>query len=120
MPADLLLPVEGDSYVDRERALAGELGGGLEEEVRVALVVDRAARVEVAVADLRLEGRRVPEIERRRRLDVEMAVEDHRRRGRAAVRGRNLAERERLCVRLDQLCRAPRPPHEVAHPRSGP
>src|SRR2546430_498451 len=91
MPADLLLPVEGDSYVDRERALAGELGGGLEEEVRVALVVDRAARVEVAVADLRLEGRRVPEIERRRRLDVGMAGEDHRWRGRAAVRGRNLA-----------------------------
>ena len=64
--ADLLLPVEGDAHVDRQRALVREQAGRLEGEIGVALVVDGAARVQVAVADLGLERVGLPEVERRR------------------------------------------------------
>jgi hypothetical protein len=45
--ADLLLTVEGDADVDRQRALEGELLSSLESQIGVALVVGRAARVQV-------------------------------------------------------------------------
>ena len=120
MPADLLLPVERDPDVDRQRPLLGEQTGGLEDEVRVALVVGRASRVEVAVAHLRLERVGLPEVERRRRLDIEVPVEEDGGRVGGPYRGADLPDRERVRVRLDQLRLAAGPTNELADPFTGP
>ena len=114
--ADLLLAVEGHADVHGKRSFLGEQLDGLQGKVGVALVVDRAAAVQVAVADLRLEGIRLPEIERRGRLDVEVAVEEDGRRVGRPGGGRDLADRERVRLRLDQSGLAPRPAHELADP----
>ena len=117
--ARLLLAVEGDPDVDRQRALARQELRRLEEEVGVALVVDRAARVEVAVADLGLEGIGLPEVERRRRLDVEVAVEKDRRGVAGPIRRADLPDGEREGLRLDELGLAARRADEVADPLAG-
>ena len=102
--ADLLLAVAAEPDVDRQLARPCELAGGREQQVELALVVDRAAAVEVAVAELRLERIALPELERRRRLHVEVAVaEDGRRR--PASGGGDLADRERA----GRSSRRPRP-----------
>ena len=86
--AGLLLPVECDPHVDGQLALARQKLRRLEQQVGVALVVGGAPRVQVAVADLRLERGRLPEVERRRRLHVEVAVEEDGRRTPAPPRRR--------------------------------
>ena len=116
MAADLLLAVEGHPDVDRQGALLGEQPRGLQEEVRVPLVVDGAASVEPAVPELRLERIRLPEVERRGRLDVEVPVEEDGRRLVGAVRGGDLTDGERERVRGDELGPAAGCPHEVPHP----
>ena len=58
--AGLLLAVAAEADVDRQLAGPRELARGGEQHVELALVVDRAAAVEVAVADLGLERRRSP------------------------------------------------------------
>ena len=100
--ADLLLTVEGDPDVHRQPALARKLLGGLQEEIGVPLVVDRPATVDPAVAHDRLERRRLPELERIRRLDVEVAIEEHCRRIRSTARCGDLTDGERLLIRVDQ------------------
>ena len=117
--ARLLFPVEGDAHVDRELARTREQLRRLQQEVRVPLVVHRAAGVEIAVADLGLEGIGLPEVERRRRLHVEMAVEHDR--GRVAVSARrgDLPDREREGGRLHEPGLAARSSHEVADPLAG-
>jgi hypothetical protein len=117
--AHLLLAVEGDPDVHRQLSRLREERGGLQQEVRVALVVDGAAAVDPPVADLRLEGRRLPEVERRGRLDVEVAVQEDG--GRIAVPrgGGNLAEGEGVCRHRVQLGPAPRLADEVADPLTG-
>src|SRR3712207_8993189 len=60
------------SDVHRQLAGARERLGRLQEQVEVALVVRRAARVDPAVAHLGLPRIRVPRVERRRRLHVEV------------------------------------------------
>ena len=79
LAAHLLLTVRDDPDVDRKGAFGRELPGGVQEHPELPLVVGHAARVQPFVADRRLEGIRLPEIERRRRLHVEMAVAEDRR-----------------------------------------
>ena len=93
--------------------------GGLEDEIGVALVVDGAPRVQVAVADLGLERVGLPEVERRRRLDVEVAVEEDGRRLVRARGGADLPDRERMPVRVDELGLAAGRADELAHPLAG-
>ena len=79
--ADFLLALEDDLHVDRQ--LAGLLQvrlDGLEVHEDLALVVGRAARVDLAVADGRFKRRRLPQLDRIDRLDVVVAVEEDRRR----------------------------------------
>ena len=78
--ADLLLAVGDDSDVHGQRVLLAKQLGRLEEREELSLVVGDAARVVPAVALGELERRRLPELERRGRLDVEVSVDHHRRR----------------------------------------
>src|SRR5581483_9627435 len=66
--ADLLLAVAAEADVHRQLAGERELARRGELHVEEALVVDGAAAVEVLTADLRLERRRLPELQRVRRL----------------------------------------------------
>src|SRR6187200_915113 len=116
MSAGFLLAVERDADVDRQLSFARQELDSLQEEIGVALVVHGAARVEVAVAKHRLERIRLPELEWSRGLDVEVAVEEDRRRRAVPARRRDLAHGERERGRLDQLGLTPRAPHELAHP----
>ncbi len=83
--ADLLLALEHDLDVDRQAARLLQVRfDGLEVHEDLALVVRGAARVDLAVADGGLEGRRFPQLERIDGLNVVVSVEEHRRRaGRA-------------------------------------
>ena len=63
----------------------------------------RRRRVEPLVPDRRLERVGLPELERRGRLHVEVAVGEDRRRGRGTVRGRDLAHDERPLSVQDEL-----------------
>ena len=72
--AGLLLPVAAEPDVHRQLPGGGQLASGREQHEQLALVVDGSAAVEVLAADLGLERVALPQVERRRRLDVEMAV----------------------------------------------
>src|SRR5207248_11730331 len=80
--ADLLLALDEEFEVHREAAVAEleEPAQRLEVVEHLALVVHRAAREELTVADRRLEGWAHPFVERAHRLHVVMAV--HHDRGR--------------------------------------
>ena len=78
--ADLLLAVRGDADVHGQRAFVREVDRGSQDRIELTLVVGDAAREEPVVLDRRLEGVAVPEVDRRRRLHVEVAVHEHRRR----------------------------------------
>ena len=67
-------------HVARQLARAREVDQRREQAVEVALVVRRAARVDVAVAHLGLERRRVPGLERCDRLHVVVPVDQQVRR----------------------------------------
>ena len=116
--ADLLLAVARDPHVDGQRALGGERRGRLQQEVELPLVVSDPACVEPLVADRRLEGRTLPEVERIGWLDVEMPVDHDRRRGVGVLRGANLAERERPLV--DRRRGRTRRPHSGRSRRATP
>ena len=95
LAADLLLGVEGEAHVDRELARSSELARRLDEHEELRLVVRDPARVEPAVALDELERRRVPELERVRRLDVEVRVAEDGRRRVCVARCAHLADDER-------------------------
>ncbi len=94
--ADLLLAVEREADVDRQLAGRRELPDGLDEQEHVPLVVGDPARVQTAVAMRELERRRLPELERIGRLDVEVRVAEDRRRRLGSLRRR--APRRRRAV----------------------
>ncbi len=77
MTAGLFLTVATEPDVDRQLTRSGELACRGEQHVELAFVVDRSAAVEIAVSDLRLERRRLPELERIGRLHVEVPVAEH-------------------------------------------
>ena len=99
-----------------QRALRSEQRRALQQRPELALVVGDAARVNPLVADRRLERLALPQLERRRRLHVEVAVDEDRRRVAVARRRGNLADDERLRVRLLQLRLAAGATDEVANP----
>ena len=110
LAAHLLLAVRDDTDVDRECALCSEQAGGVQDHPELALVVGDAASVEPLVADRRLEGIGLPELERRRRLDVEMAVAEDRRSALGSRRRADLTDDERpLAVRHELCLPAPTP-----------
>ena len=92
---DLLLAVAGEAQVDGKLTRLGEQLRCLEEHPELALVVRHAPSVEPFAAHRGLERRCLPELERRRRLNVEVAVAEHRRRALGIFRGAELPDRER-------------------------
>ena len=105
--AGLLLAVAAEADVDRQLAGLRELARGGEQHVELALVVDRAAAVEVVAADLGLERVRLPELERVGRLHVEVPVAEdrRRRRRRRSTRG---SRRSRAAGRASRRARTRR------------
>ncbi len=101
--ADLLLAVAGEAQVDGQRVRLDELLRRLEQDEDLALVVGDPARVRPVVADRQLERIGLPEVERRRRLHVEVPVAEDGRRVRRVGRRRDLAERELLLAERRQL-----------------
>ena len=116
LPADLLLAVARDPQMNGQRTFRGEERRALQQRPELALVVGDAARVDPLVANRRLERLAVPELERRRRLHVEVAVDEDRRRVAVARRRGNVADDERLRVRLLQLRLPAGTANEVANP----
>src|SRR5213596_2813348 len=114
--ADLLLTVARDADVHGQPAVGGEQLRALEKRPELALVVCDAARVQPTVADGRLERLAVPQLERSRRLHVEVPVDEDRRRRAVSGRSANLAERERLRIGLEELRVAARSSDEVPYP----
>ena len=114
--ADLLLAVERDAEVDRQRARLDEPLRGLEDEPQLSLVVGDASSVRPFAANLELERVRLPELERRGRLDVEVVVDEHGRRIAGAVRRGNLAQHELALAERRQLGGAADAADELAHP----
>ena len=114
--ADLLLAVVRDTEVDGQRARLDEPLCGLEDEPQLALVVSDAAAVRPLAANVELERVGLPELERRGRLDIEVVVDQDRRRVAGPVRGGNLAERQLALADRRQLRRAADAADEVADP----
>ena len=105
--ADLLLAVEGEADVDRQLAGRRELPDGLDEHEEVPLVVGHTTRVQPSVALRQLEGRRLPELERVGRLDVEVRVAEDRRRGLGRSDAAELADHERSRAPRDEVAEPP-------------
>ena len=117
---------------DDEGDIARQLGPGLEIslhrfEVRqvLAFVVARAAPVERAVGDARLERRRLPQVQRLRRLHIVMPVNHEVRTARALrLRARRLGDHNRVALAWGRAappgrsaCNASRPtPRRRANP----
>ena len=78
--ADLLLGVAAKADVDGQAPFARKVERCAQERPELTLVVGDAAGVEPAVADLGRERVALPQLERRRRLNVEVPVTDDRRR----------------------------------------
>lgn len=105
---DLLLTLreEDDVHGEGTPPREGELER-LDVEVELRLVVRRAAGMDAAVTDLRLEGRGAPLLERFRRLDVEVPVDEE---GRGLGAGAPpLPDRYRMAGRLEELGLESRP-----------
>ncbi len=102
LAADLLLGVEGEANVDRKLPGSCELMRGADEHEELGLVVRDPAGEEPTVPLGQLERRRVPEVERVGRLDVEVRVADDRGRSLGARARTDLADDERSAsVRRD-------------------
>src|SRR5205807_7465359 len=96
-----------------------ELRGGLQEYTGLAFVVGDPPRVCPAVAHRELERVALPELERRGRLHVEVAVDEHG--GRVGRTGGSpeLAEREKPLAERRELGRPARGTDEGADPLAG-
>src|SRR5436305_2034176 len=114
--AALLRAVARDAEVNGQRTLCGEQRRAFEQRPELTLVVRDPARVDPLVADRRLERLAVPQLERRRRLHVEVAVDEDRRRVAVAGRRGDVADHERLRVGLLQLRLTTGAADEVTHP----
>ena len=99
--ADLFFAFDDDLDVDRQLAVDAQVRFDRGEvHQALALVVDRAAPVDLAVAHRRFERRRRPELERIGRLHVVMAVDQDRRRAR---RAEPRAVRDRMAAGFEHL-----------------
>ena len=104
----------------RKRVLLDETLRRLEQDEHLPLVVGDASRVRPLVLDRQLVRLRLPELERRRRLHVEVAVHERSRCVVWILRRAKVAERELLLAERRQLGSAARAPDEIAHPLAGP
>ena len=96
----------------------GERARDVQEREEVALVVGRAAGVDAAVADRRLERRRVPQLEIAGVLHVVVAVDHHRLR--VLARGAQVADDEwRAAGSRHQIGGAAGAAHALHGPRGG-
>jgi hypothetical protein len=116
LPADLFLAVAGETEVDRKCPVRRKQRRTLEQRPELPFVVGDAAGIEPLVASRRLERVAVPQLERRRRLHVEVPVDEDRRRVAVTRRRSDLADDERLRVGLLELRIAAGAPHEIANP----
>ncbi|MEJ7666445.1 MAG: hypothetical protein WKG07_46485 [Hymenobacter sp.] len=92
--ADLLFALDQELHVDRQVAVLLQMRlNRLEVHEDLALVVGRAARVDLAVANRRLERRGRPQVKRIDRLHIVVAVEQD---GRRARRSEPLAIDDRM------------------------
>ena len=120
VPAGLLLAVAREAHVDRQLPGRGELAGGGQQQVELALVVGDAAAVEVLAADLGLERRRLPQLERIGRLHVEVAVaEDGRRALADRVTARSSPTASGWPCQSSSSASPPAPRMQLAHPFAG-
>ena len=104
--AGLLLALHQHPHVQRQRARLRELAGHVQQRIEVALVVAGPAGVQALAPDRRLERRRRPLVDGVRRLDVVVAVDEHRRRVLAARA--QLAHHQRVArLVADDLGRPP-------------
>ena len=100
LPSHLLFAFEQDAHVERQLAVGGQQRlQRLDLRPHLALVVHRAAGVEVAVALRRLEGRREPLVQRIGRLHIVVAVKEH---GRLARGMQPVGIDQRMTVGFDQ------------------
>ena len=119
-PADLFLAFEGDADVHGQLALGGERPNRGQHDVQLPLVVCDTTGVQPAVPLDERERIGLPEVERRRRLDVEVVVAEDSRRLVGAGRGAHLPDHERLARRLDELRLAAGGHDHVPHPLGRP
>jgi hypothetical protein len=78
--ADLLLSLRDDDHVDRELLAHRQVGfERFDVQEKLTFVVNRAACEDFSIPYRRLECRRGPQIERLRRLDIVVTVDDDRR-----------------------------------------
>src|SRR4029079_5114479 len=117
--ADLLLPVGHDSDVHGQSVLLAEELGRLEEREELSLVVGDSPRVVPTVPFSELERRRLPELERRRRLHVEVPVDHDRQSLRALRTRRDVADDQITLTHWHELRLAAGSLHEVPHPFGG-
>ena len=113
--ADFLFAFQDDPEVHRQPAVLLQVRfDGLEVHEDLALVVGGPARVDLAIAHRRFEGRRLPEIQRIDRLHVVVTVEED---GRRSLGAEPVAVDHRIPGRLDQpdVLHAD-PPHLVGGP----
>ena len=118
--ADLLLAVARNSDVHRQLACLMQQLRGFHEAVELAFVVRDPAAVVPTVALGELKRRRFPELEWRRRLNVEVPVDEHRRSADAVGVGGNLAEHELALAERRHLRLAAGPFDELGEPVSSP
>ena len=122
--ADFLFALDQELHVHRQVAVLLQVRfDRLEVHEHLALVVGRAARVDLAVADRRLERRRGPQVHRVHRLHVVVAVEQDRRRARrrrATRRRRRDGPAFPRAARSAARCAASRRAVHSAHLRTSP
>ena len=114
--ADLLLAVTAEADVHGQLPVARQIRGGAKQRPELALVVGDASRVEPAVAHLGLEGLAFPQLERRGRLHVEVAVAEDQRSSARVVARRDEAVDEGPLARPGELCRSAGAANELEDP----
>ncbi len=99
--ADFFFAFDQEFHVDRQPAVLFEQPfDGFDQDIGLAFVVGRSARVDVVVADGGLERRRFPFVQRIGRLDVVMAVQQE---SRFAGRAQPLGVDQRVAFAFDEL-----------------
>ena len=115
--SDFFFPLDNQLHVHRQASVLREMRlDRLEVHEHLTLVVGRAAGVQLAVPDRRLERRRFPQVERIDRLDVVVAVKEDRR---GPWRSQPVSVHHRIARSVDQAHVLQSDPlHFIRTPRS--
>ena len=119
VPADLLLAVGRNPQVNGQAAVVDKELRRFQYGIEQPFVVCDAAPIRPAVADVELERRRLPLVERRRWLHVEVAVREDGRRVAAVRRRRNITDEELAIAERDELGLPARALDELDDPLAG-